>query len=200
MARTPSKIAHNKVIHAALELVGERGVDATSMDAIAARSGVSKATVYKHWAGKEALLLEMIAAINGLDSRPTFDSGDTRADMAAVLSYRPRENLRMREKILPHFAAYSASHAEFGSAWRNMVMEPPRRELRRLIGQGMAKGELADNLDIELCLALLLGPMLYWHIFLRKPATDLKLLADGVIEAFWRAFALPRHLPPRRRR
>src|SRR5262245_35693258 len=130
MPRPRSESSHNKVIGAALELVAEHGVDATSMDAISARSGVSKATIYKHWADKEALLLEMMATISGLDSRPKFDSGDTRASMIAVLSHRPKENARMREKILRHFAAYSARNVQFGKAWRTMVMEPPRRELK----------------------------------------------------------------------
>lgn len=200
MPRTRSESAHKKVIHAALELVAERGVDAASMDAIAAKSGVSKATIYKHWADKDALLLEMMAAINGRDSRPTFDSGDTRADMAAVLSYRPKENSKMRERILPHLAAYSASHVEFGNAWRNLVMEPPRRELKHLIGRGIAKSELASDLDLDLCLALLLGPIMYWHIFLRRTTGDPKVLAEGVIEVFWRAFGLEKNGPARRRR
>lgn len=200
MPRTRSESAHKKVIYAALELVAERGVDAASMDAIAAESGVSKATIYKHWADKDALLLEMMATINGLDSRPAFDSGDTRADMAAVLSYRPKENSRMRERIMPHFVAYSASHVEFGNAWRNMVMQPPRRELKNLIGQGIAKGELASDLDMDLSLALLLGPIMYWYIFLRRTTGDPKILAQGVIEVFWRAFGLDKNRPARRRR
>jgi AcrR family transcriptional regulator len=86
MARTPSASAHQKVLDATFELMAERGVDGTSMDAIAEASGVSKATVYKHWADKNALLLEMMAEANGLHARPRCDSGNTRADMVAVLS------------------------------------------------------------------------------------------------------------------
>ncbi len=100
--------------------------------------------------------------------------------------------------ILPHFVAYAASHAEFGDAWRNMVMEPPRRELTHLIRQGIAKGELASDLDLDLCLALLLGPVLYWHIFLRRIKGDPKVLAEAVIEVFWRAFGLQKKQPGRR--
>lgn len=188
MPRTRSESAHKKVIRAALELVAKGGVEAASMDAIAARSGVSKATIYKHWADKNALLLESMGAVNGLDSRPAFDSGNTRADMVAVLSYRPKENSRMREKVLPHFVAYSASHLEFGIAWRDMVMEPPRRELRHLISKGVAKGEIVCDVDMDLCLALLLGSLMYWHIFLKRTNVDPKVLAEGVVDIFWRAF------------
>src|SRR5581483_5929570 len=189
MARTRSESAHRKVIDAATKLVAERGVDATSMDAVAEKSGVSKATIYKHWANKDALLLEIMATLAGLSDRPKFDSGDTRADMTAVLAYRPKENTQLRERVLPHFVAYSATHTEFGNAWRHMAMEPPRRELKHLIHCGIQEGELTADLDMDLCLAILLGPILYWHIFLRKNSGDPKALAEGVIEVFWRAFS-----------
>jgi hypothetical protein len=71
-----------------------------------------------------------------------------------------------------------------------MVMEPPRQELKRLIRRGIEAGELPARLDRELCLALLLGPMLYWHVFLRRSAENPKDLAQGVVNAFWNAFGL----------
>src|SRR5215813_15561902 len=110
MARTPSASAHKKVLDATLALVAERGIQATSMDAVARASGVSKATIYKHWPDKQALLLEMLADVNGLRSRPVFDSGNIRADMVAVLAYRPRDCSDLRERIMPHFLAYSAAN------------------------------------------------------------------------------------------
>jgi len=190
MARTRSASAHQKVLDAALELVAQPGVDATSMDAIARESGVSKATIYKHWADKDALLLEMMAEVHGLHARPKFDSGDTRADMIAVLSYRPLDKADMRERILPQFIAYSASHAAFGTEWRNMVMEPPRRELKHLIDLAIKKRELPPKLDLDLSLALLLGPIIYRHVFLRRTSEDPRYLAAGIVDAFWRAFGL----------
>ena len=192
MSRTPSASAHRKVLEAGLRLVAERGVDGTSMDAIAELSGVSKATIYKHWSDKDALLLELMADVNGLHLRPKFDSGDIRADLFAVLSYRPHERADVRERIMPQFMAYSARNPSFGDAWRAMVMEPPRQELRKLLKRGIEKGELSAELDPELSLALLLGPIIYWYIFLRRSAKNPKALAKGVVDAFWKAFGSPR--------
>jgi AcrR family transcriptional regulator len=194
MARTRSAIAHQKVLSAALELVAERGVTATSMDAIARKSGVSKATIYKHWTDKDVLLLDIMAEVHGLHARPVFDSGNTREDMIAVLSYKPQELADLRERLMPQFIAYSASNITFGTAWRKLVMEPPRRELKHLMKLGIEKGELSPDLDVDVALALLLGPMLYWHIFLKRTADNPKGLAEGVIEAFWRAFGQRRAL------
>jgi AcrR family transcriptional regulator len=190
MARTQSASAHKKVLDAAVELIGERGIEATSMDAIAARSGVSKATIYKHWKDKDALLLEMLAVLNGLNGRPPFDSGDVRADMIAVLSYHPSTAAAMRERIMPHLVAYSANNRTFGATWRNMIMEPPRRELRHLLRAGIAKGELHPDVDEDLSLALLLGPLMYWHIFLRHCEDTPGDLPEGVVGAFWRAYGI----------
>lgn len=89
MPRQRSVTAHQNVLQAAIELIAENGVDATSMDGVAAKSGVSKATIYKHWANKDALLLEVMAELNGLHARPAFDTGDTRRDIIAVLAYMP---------------------------------------------------------------------------------------------------------------
>ena len=191
MPRARSASAHRKVLQAALELVAERGVDGTSMDAVARKSGVSKATIYKHWTDKDALLIEMLAVASGVRSRPKFVSGHTRADMTAVLAYRPPENPKVRERILPHFVAYSARNRAFGMAWRKTVMQPPLGELRRLIEQGIQRGELSPTLDIDMSLGLLLGPMLYWHFFLKDSSSEeLERLAEGVVDAFWKAFAL----------
>ena len=190
MARMRSVSAHRKVIQAAVQLVAARGFDATSMDAIAESSGVSKATIYKHWPDKEALMLELMAEMSGLHSRPKFDSGNVRADMAAVLGYRPEENGETRERIMPHFMAYSARHPAFGRAWRSMVMEPPRRELTHLLKKGIASGQLSNQIDFEVALALLIGPILYRHVFLYKGEADHGDLAAQVVESFWRAWGV----------
>jgi AcrR family transcriptional regulator len=191
MPRGPSASAHKKVLKAALELIAEQGIEGTSMDAVSRKSGVSKATIYKHWANKDALLLEMLAEASGLRTRPKFDTGDTRADLVALLAYRPPQDPELRDKLLPHVIAYSARNRAFGTTLRRMVTDPAMREVRRLVERGMEKGELKAGLDAELAIGLLLGPMLYWHIFRKdvEPPEDHRPRAKAVVDAFWRAFA-----------
>ncbi|MFZ0394645.1 MAG: TetR/AcrR family transcriptional regulator [Terracidiphilus sp.] len=193
MVRSRSEEAHEKVIQAALTLFGERGIDAASMDAIARASGVSKATIYKHWADKEALLMEVMLLVHGLHGEPEdVDTGDLERDIAIVLSRKPPgefEEARMR--MMPTLIAYSAVHPEFGSAWRHNVMEPPRQSLRRILERGVRQGALRRDLDIEVAIALLLGPTLYWHIFVngKKPCREGKDIGPETAAAFYRAFA-----------
>src|SRR5215471_14926478 len=118
MARPRSARAHEQVLEAALRLFAERGIDGASMDAIAEASGVSKATIYKHWPDKDALCLEVMERIHGREGPfPDVDSGDLRTDLASVLGHRPPERYaELRERIIPHLMAYSARNPAFGAA------------------------------------------------------------------------------------
>ncbi len=191
MARTPSAAAHEKVVWAAARLFAERGIDGASMDAIAEKSTVSKATIYKHWADKDALLLEVMEEINGLKTRPKFDSSDIRKDITDVLAYRPSEHAELRERMMPQFMAYSAKNTECGDLWRKRVMDPPRRELTRLLNAAIKSGQL-EAMDFEFALAQLLGPIIYWFVFLRRSKENPRELAEAVVDTFWRAFRRPR--------
>ena len=190
MARTRSVEAHKKVIDAAVALFADRGIDATSMDAIAQTSGVSKATIYNHWANKESLLLDVMLMVNGLDRDPEdVDSGDLCHDLATVLSRRPPDQFDVaRERMMPTMIAYSAVHHEFGEAWRHRVMEPTRTCLRRILRRGMKRGLLPATLDAEAGIVLLLGPMLYGHVFYREAAKRPFDFGKLAAESFWRAY------------
>lgn len=179
------------MLDAAVELFAERGIEGTSIDSIAARSGVSKATIYKHWPDKETLCLEALGRLHGIGSEgPAFDSGDLRQDLADFLEHKPPSHCgELRDKLMPHIVAYAARNREFGKAWRAYVMEPGRAKAIELMERGIALGYFPPHLDKGLGLALLIGPMMYKHIF-QDAAKIPKNLASGVAGAFWRAFAL----------
>jgi hypothetical protein len=91
--------------------------------------------------------------------------------------------------MMPGLIAYSATHVEFGSAWRNNVMEPPRKHLRRILQRAVKRGSLRADVNMDLSMSLLLGPMLYNHIFGNPPRTPSDRLGKLTAEAFVRAFA-----------
>lgn len=192
MARPRSAKAHSKVVEAAAELFAAQGIDATSMDSIAEASGVSKATIYKHWPDKDALCLEVLSAVHGLDEEPpVFDSGDFRADLIAQLRYHPAADRKaLKDRIWPHLIAYSARNQAFGNTWRAKVMEPARIALAALIKRGEKLGVLRPGIDPEVGIALLLGPMMYRHVFSRRLGQNVpKDLEVEVADAFLAAFA-----------
>lgn len=201
MARPRSALAHKKVLTAAVELFSERGIDATSMDAIAEASGVSKATIYKHWPDKGRLVLEVMGYLHGLDEEPpVFDSGDFRADLIAQLEYQPAPDRQaMREKMMPHMIAYASRNPVLGVAWRARVVEPARVALRNLVRRGEKRGILRKGIDPEVAIALLLGPMIYRHVFTHKMGQKgPKDLEVQVADAFLAAYGTGKRMPTRR--
>lgn len=152
-------------------------------------SGVSKATIYKHWADKDALCLEVLQYVHELDGgAPEVDSGDLRADLIAFLKYEPSaKKATIIKKLTPHLIAYSARNDEFGRAWKTRVMERARTGLKMLLRRGVNRGIFPPALDEDLGVALLLGPMLYRHIF--GSSVSLDWLAEGAVDSFWKAHA-----------
>lgn len=207
MARPRSARAHDDVLKAALALFADRGIDATSMDAIAVASGVSKATIYKHWADKDALCLEVLAYAHGHGTAPPVpDSGDLRADLMAVLSHEPpKDTAELRARMMPQLMAHAARNPAFAKAWRGRVLDPPRLALTEVLKNAIARGDLPGDLDVEVTLALLLGPMMYNHVVKlmdRKPPQNLReIMVDAFVghHAPGRAGAQRAHTAPRRR-
>ena len=192
MVRPRSTRAHDKVIQAALSLFAERGLDATSMDAIAERSGVSKATIYKHWTDKESLALEAMAHLHVPEGESlAARSGDVRADLIAVLDYQPPpHHAELKMRIMPHLMAYASRNPQFGLAWRARVIEPPRTQLRLLLAQVQREGLPSKTLEIDVAIALLLGPMMYTYMTRLTGAALPANMAERVVDAFWTAHAL----------
>ncbi len=82
---------------------------------------------------------------------------------------------------MPHLIAYSARNEEFGRAWRARAMEHLRGGLKELIRRGIDRQIFSPLLDEELAVALLLGPMVFRHIF--RGSLDKDWLARGAVDA-----------------
>lgn len=188
MSRSRSTRAHQKVLDAALRLFAAEGIDATSMDAIASASGVSKATIYKHWRDKDALCLEAVASLHDVEEPSATRTGDHRADIVAVLKRQPQAGRRdICARLMPHLAAYAARNPEFGKTWRASMLAPSRVQLTQLLKDAIAEGSLPEDLNLNVSVALLMGPMIYGHLM---AAMDGKLpedMAERVVGSFWRA-------------
>ncbi|HTW81065.1 MAG TPA: TetR/AcrR family transcriptional regulator [Terracidiphilus sp.] len=191
MSRPRSSEAHQKVLRAALTLFCERGIEATSMDAIARFSGVSKATIYNHWPDKEALLLEVVEMIHGLDRPPQhFDSGNLLTDLTWILTRKPPGEFEaQRNRMTASIISYAKLHNEFGKAWRTRAMEPARKAIAKAIHHAMGRGELSPQMDLKVIEAMLLGPLVYSHIFQSERKTAHPEMGPKIAEAFVRAYA-----------
>jgi AcrR family transcriptional regulator len=194
MGRPRSEAAHARVLDAAARLFADQGIDATSMDAIAETSGVSKATIYKHWPDKGALCLEVMSSLHGPDPQPPFQtSANVRADLVAFLGrHPPKPRSDLRGRIMPHMMAYAARRPAFGQAWRLRVIDPPRLQLVELLKRAVEEGELSPDLDLEVASVELLGPMMYRNLMRLMGGHPPENLPEVLVSTLWKAYGGPR--------
>jgi AcrR family transcriptional regulator len=181
MTRPASAHAHEAVLCTALKLISDRGIEGTSVDDIAEVSGVSKATIYKHWTNKEALCIEAISRLKC--DIPTFDSDDPRSDITQLLKHLARtKRPEAFSRIWPRVMGYAASNPAFAKAFRARLTDGRRAQLTELLQRAMAKGQLNAGLDIDVATDLLLGPILYRRFMQASVPPG---LAKCVVDSFW---------------
>ncbi|MEV0086454.1 TetR/AcrR family transcriptional regulator [Saccharopolyspora sp. NPDC050642] len=156
---------HRDVLRAASELLDERGYSRLTMEAVAHRAKVGKATVYRWWSSKSALALEVLA--ERYQSHPVPDSGDSRQDLVAFLSVNIVEQLRQVDRATA--LALSADVADDPEARRIWVdLGVTRRRLgRAVVGRVIARGDLPEDTDVDLVLDMFAG-----FTFFRRNLTD----------------------------
>jgi AcrR family transcriptional regulator len=182
MARPPSAKAHEAVLSTALKLMGDRGIEGTSVDEIAEVSGVSKATIYKHWASKEALCIEAISRLKC--DLPVFDSGKPRADVTELLRHLAlTKKPEAFSRIWPRVIGYAASNPAFAKAFRARIADGRRAQLARLLQRAIDRGELRAGFDVGIAMDTLLGPILYRRFIQAAVPPE---LPEYVVDSFWR--------------
>ena len=148
------------MIDAAIQLIGERGIDGTSMDAIAQVSGVSKATVYKHWKDKEALVIDVIGSVRQLP--PDFRSGNTYRDLVDFLTFLSKVDKPDRlMKIWPRVIGHAVANRKFAAALQEHSFSPRRAQIGRILKEAADRGDLPADIDVNFATDLLVGPIMH---------------------------------------
>jgi AcrR family transcriptional regulator len=185
VSRSPSTQAHEAVLSTALKLMTDRGIEATSVDEIAQVSGVSKATIYKHWTSKDDLCIEAIGRLKC--DLPVFESGDRRADVSDLLRHLAfSKKPEALSRIWPRVIGYAASNAAFAKAFRARMADGPRTQLAALVKSAVEKGQLQAGIDVEMALDVLLGPIFYRRFMQDAVPQE---LPEYVLDCFWRVNA-----------
>jgi AcrR family transcriptional regulator len=163
--RPRSEARKQAILQAAFELLGERGLAATSMDAVAERAGVSKATIYRWWDSKELLALDALYAAWDTAGPAQRATGKLRSEMLALV--RPWVRLVAggpSARILTALLAEAQNDPDFGQAYRAHFIEPRRDQARAVFSRAIARGEIPADIDVEVAIDLLWGP-LYHRLF-----------------------------------
>src|SRR5689334_23374677 len=171
--RPRSEKARKAVLDAAAELLLARGPSAVSMDAVAERAGVSKATIYRWWPTKESLALDALFTEWSAVSPYSRDTGTLRGDLLALL--RPWARLissRPYGRVLAALLTQVQTDPVFAAEYRHRVVEPRRDQARAIFRRAIERGEIPADTKVEVALDLLYGPFYHRLLHGHAPLTD----------------------------
>ncbi|MET8251572.1 TetR/AcrR family transcriptional regulator [Micromonospora sp. NPDC005197] len=172
--------ADEAIIEATLDLLAEGStVEALSIEAIATRAGVGKATIYRRWAGKDALLLDALRRLKGIMPQP---AGHSVRDDLLLLVGAVGQNVDPRAaKIMPCLVpAVNRSPDQY--QLYQTIIEPRRQLMREVLRRGIDEGLLRPDIDVEVTMALLTGPMLIQRVLQWNPELDERNLPTQVVD------------------
>jgi AcrR family transcriptional regulator len=173
------------ILAATRELLDPDGdVGSLTVEAIAARAGVAKTTIYRQWRDKWELALDavMIDMLHSLDV--PVDVGDTRKELITFLnSVIKMLAATPSGPAMQGLVSQIATDAELGRVYRELVVEPRMAQLAPVVERGIARGDLRPDIDVRLVHELLLGPVIY-RLFLSGAPLDRNLgkrIVDAVL-------------------
>ncbi|MBE7683407.1 TetR/AcrR family transcriptional regulator [Paenibacillus sp. P13VS] len=158
----------NAILAAAYELLLEHGFAAITVEKIAERAQVSKATIYKWWPSKGAVIMD--GYMSAMTARlPVPDTGSVLEDVRIHASNMIQFLTSQDGKAITEIIGEGQSDPGLAVEYRTRYIQPRRREAWGIIEKGVTRGELKSDLDIGLCIDMIYGPVFYRMLVTGEP-------------------------------
>jgi len=186
--RPRSEEAHQAILDATLELLVEVGFSGLTVEGVASRAGVGKATIYRRWASKIPLIVEAFGQLPGFED---CDTGSLAEDLKQMLKrYLEVFNTTALSAVLPSLAGERFHNPEL-SVLFEPVSKNRRQPLLAAFDRARERGEIPSDIDIELAADLVVGPIAVALFFkggrlkpeMVTPMVDLALAGLGTTRA-----------------
>jgi AcrR family transcriptional regulator len=153
------------ILRSTLKLLGKNGFPDLTIEAVSSHAGVGKATVYRWWPNKAALIADAFAS--STTRKLDFpDTGSVRTDISQQMRQVIKIFNSRRGRILAAILAAGQSDRDVIAAFRERFMKPRRQEAYATLRRGIARGELRKDVDLDLLLDSLYGPI-YMRFLIR---------------------------------
>ncbi|MFC5729639.1 MULTISPECIES: TetR/AcrR family transcriptional regulator [Nocardioides] len=159
-----------EILDATLDVLAEAGYDRLTMDAVAARAKASKATLYRRWNGKAALVID--ALISQKPAPALADTGSLRGDLLAAFCGMGGMTDRRQMAILGSLITAISRDEEFAEAFRRDFIGPKAAVTTAIYQQAIARGEIRPEIDLDILLSVLPGILLHRMFMLGEIPTE----------------------------
>jgi AcrR family transcriptional regulator len=191
--RPRSERAHQAILRATIELLLEQGFAEMSVEGVASRAGVGKATIYRRWPSKADLVAEAVGRLSHKVLDPV-DTGSVRGDLLALAEqmFRTQEAGEVTQ-IMLKLMSERVRYPELQEAFVRRVAGPRRQVVVDVIQRGVERGELRPDVDVELLTDLLIGVTVYRSMMAAKRPTRIgRKELERVIDMVFEGVAAPR--------
>ena len=152
--------AKDSVLCATQELLADGGLPAATVDAISAQSGVSKATIYKHWPSRTAIAAEafgkqMAAAI------PLPDTGSARGDLTEQVRRVSAFYAGSNGKVFAQLLAASVTDPAAAPYFREYFLDARRAAIAELWQRALDRGDVRPSVSAGTATDILFGPLIF---------------------------------------
>jgi AcrR family transcriptional regulator len=160
-----------KILTSAAYLLESRSFGEITVDAIAEQAGAGKATVYRWWPNKAAVLIDAFRVAVARDL-PFPNSGSLRDDLRKQLLQFAEIIRGKRGRIFSSFIAAAQTDPDVAEAFRRMWIAPRRAETKQALQQYQRTGEVSPDADLDAALEMLFGPLYYRLLFRWGPVNE----------------------------
>ncbi|PAZ14608.1 TetR family transcriptional regulator [Streptomyces sp. SA15] len=178
---TPEREA--ELYQAVLDLLREVGYDALTMDAVAARTRSSKATLYRQWGGKADLVVKALRHSKP-GSADEVDTGSLQGDMHALALREDDCTMEQNSALMRGVGMAMHNHPDLREAFRAQLIEPEMDAFRRVLQRAVDRGEIrADCPALEYLLPMLIGAFAARTLLEEQPPTQAFIISyiDAVV-------------------
>ncbi|KUN97995.1 TetR/AcrR family transcriptional regulator [Streptomyces caeruleatus] len=167
---TPEREA--ELYAAVLDLLREVGYDALTMDAVAARTRSSKATLYRQWGGKAELVVKAIRHNKPVKDVGQIDTGSLRGDFHAIMAHADDAEMAQNSALMRGLAMAMHANPDLHREFRSQIIEPEIAESRRVLQRAIDRGEVrADCPALEFVVHMMLGAFVTCTLLDERPPT-----------------------------
>jgi len=185
--RPRSERARTAILEAAAKLLVELGLQDMSMDAVAERAAVSKATIYRWWPAKELLALDALLGV-WIEARVAPggpDTGSLRGDLLGRVGMWARLPQAELGRAVAGLVAKARSDPAFGPVYVERFVKPRRDAARPLFARAIERGEIPAETDVDAALDVLYGPIYHRLLHGHLPADEafIRTVVDTLVDA-----------------
>ena len=169
------------ILQATLDVLAEAGYERMTTDMVAARAGVSKATMYRRWPSKAELVVDAVESLRDEPASVVPDTGTLRGDLAALIQAPENPSAAYKMRIMAGLLPIVLRDPDLASVVQRRIVQPRTAAMRTILERAQKRGEVDSRRDLD-TLALVVPAMTAYRLIVLGEQVDREFLTSVINE------------------